>query len=161
VDGQLDARRLAPEVRDEARQDELLDEVVGLEAEGAVARPRIEGQPLPQQRVGVGQQAAEGLRQLLRARGGHHPAAGAHEQLVAEQRPETPEGAAHGRLCQADAGRRAGDVALDQEGVEGHQQVQVHPSEMIYNHESHHINAFLVCQRRAQYRSHDDAPRPG
>ncbi len=99
--------------------------VVGhAQAEVASAAHRFEGRPAdhPAYLVEAG---LELRRQLQRQAGQLHAAFHPHQQWIAEQFAETPEGVADRRLRHGQALRRAGHVALAEERVEHHQQVEV------------------------------------
>ena len=62
--------------------------------------------------------------------GGLHALARAHEQLVVKQGAQAGEGVAHGRLPDEEALGRTPHMALGQQGVKSHQQVQVQLAEI-------------------------------
>ena len=61
----------------------------------------------------------------LSARGGGHAVGGTHQKGIIKQIPQPPQAIAHGRLRQAELVGRLGDIALAQQHVQIHQQVEI------------------------------------
>ena len=68
---------------------------------------------------------AHGQRKRLRPGRRLHAPAGAHEQLVVEQRAQTRQRVRHRRLRQADPARRARDISFAEQRVEGDEKIEV------------------------------------
>ena len=73
----------------------------------------------------LGQRNPHGVHQGERARRRTHALGPPGQELVTEHRAQAREVVAHGRLTQADAGSGARHIALGEQGVESHEQVQV------------------------------------
>jgi len=71
------------------------------------------------------QRIAHRLGQLFGKRRGLHAAGGAQEQGVVELPAQARQGIAHGGLAQAQVLGHLGDLALGQQLVEDHQQIEI------------------------------------
>jgi hypothetical protein len=97
----------------------------------AVSRSRAFGASSP---LDAGQRQPGEVAQLHGQRGEPVLVPDAGEQFVAEVPAEPPQGRRQRRLAQAHLARRARDAALLEEGVEGHQQVEVQAGEVHGHH---------------------------
>jgi hypothetical protein len=125
ADLQVDARRLALQAGEQARQQRERDEVVGHDGEAAFGDRRIEGRGRLQSLLEREQRRAQRSGQRERALGRLHAAALAHQQGIAEVRAQLPQRIADGGLRQAHARARAADAAFGQQRVQHGQQVHV------------------------------------
>jgi hypothetical protein len=82
-----------------------------------------------------------------------HPAA-ADQQRVAEQPPQPGQGRAHGRLADADRLGGPGHVSVLEQGVQRHDQVQVHAP-----HGVGHVHDVIMPAERAVIDRVDDGHR--
>ena len=65
-------------------------------------------------------------------RGRHHALRRPEEDRVAQQAPEPAQPVTHRRWREVEPLRRAADVALPQDGLEEHQEIQVDPGEVSF-----------------------------
>jgi hypothetical protein len=122
---QVHARRdLAQPLQQHGQEDPLAD-VGHDDAEGARRRGGVEVLVAVQCLANEMQRVADRIGQFYREGGRLHAARGPHEQRVVQHLAQLAQAGAHCRLAQADALRRGRDVALCQDGLEGHEQLEV------------------------------------
>src|SRR5690606_5954526 len=80
---------------------------------------------LSQHQAELEQAAADRSGELLRPRGGDHPAPPTDEELVVEPLAQPPKTVAHRRLCEPEARGSPAHAALLHEGIEGDEEVEV------------------------------------
>ncbi len=122
---QLDPRRLLGHARHQRLKQQEDDIVAGRDAEGPHLGGRNEAAARVQQVLDALQLRPQLGRQLLGQRRQLELSAHAHQELVLEQVPEPGQGPAHRRLAEADPLAGAGDVPLDQQGIQRDQKVQI------------------------------------
>jgi hypothetical protein len=81
--------------------------------------------PWAQQYLHVRQHVLERLTQGFGPGRQAHGARAPFEQRIPENMATALQGIGHGRLRQADAGRRAGDMHFVQQGVKGNKQIEI------------------------------------
>ena len=123
--GEAGERRRRLEPVDELRQDRVLHVVGRRDGEGHLRSRRVERPRLLDQPVDVGDQLLHRRGELEPLGRGQHPAGGAQQQRIAEERAQPAERRAHRRLRKVQPARRARDVALAQQRVERDQEVEV------------------------------------
>jgi hypothetical protein len=113
----------------EGGQEDELRVIAGRDDEGLSRRERVERRGRGERGTQRGERRLHGAGELEGARRGRDAAAAAQEQGVAQGLAELGERPAGGRLRAPQPHRRARDVALEQQGFEHHQQVQIEPLE--------------------------------
>lgn len=120
-----DAGRLGGDGGEQRREGEELGEVVAEEDEAALALRRHEGRAGADGVAQLGQGAGERLGEGLGARGEQQQRAAGDEQRIVEALAQPGQLLAGRALRDAEAAGGAGDVALDEEDVEGAQQIEI------------------------------------
>jgi hypothetical protein len=119
--------RVLGQVLEQRAQQHHRGVVTGDHRERARVRSRVEVQTLGQYLLDAGQDLPDRLGERLGERRGFQLAAAAHKQLVIEQPSQPSQGRAHRRLAQRQPAPGLGDVALGQQRVERHQEIQINP----------------------------------
>ena len=122
---EIDPRRDGRDPREQRRQDHQLSMIDRGDREAARRGCRVEGRAAAERAIDVVERRVDCRRELLGAGSGHHAAWGAHEDRIAEQGAEAVERVAHRRLREPDPLGRARDVALGEERVERHEEVEI------------------------------------
>ena len=126
---QVDPRVTADQRRDQRRHEHGRGRVGHRQREAALVEGRLE--PLRIEDLAQGLERGAHLRPPgLGLRGRHDAARHGDEQLVAGRLAQAPEGVADRRLGHRQLRRRPGDVALDHDGAEHAQQVEVERAEV-------------------------------
>jgi hypothetical protein len=138
---ETDPRRVASKLLEERGQEKIACVVRDGKAESARALPRLERLG-DEQVADPGESVLDGLPKGLRTGGELHPRARADEQGVAQQGPKPLEGVAHRGLGTRDALGRFSDARRRQEGVEGHQEIQIDGGEIHWVHDLDKVHRF-------------------
>ncbi|MCY1430835.1 hypothetical protein D9M71_467910 [compost metagenome] len=131
ADFQADSGRLAPQGAGQRRQQAGRTIVGHGQTENAPGGGGVEaagGQQCLHPRQGFSQRTL----QFEGARGRYQAAAAAHQQRVAQQVAQTPQGMAYGWLAQMQALCRAGHMLFGEQGVQHHQQVEIDAAQFIH-----------------------------
>jgi len=137
-DGEVDLRRLLAEALQEGGQNQRVEEVGRDDAEGAARVLGLEGPRLGERAREADQATAEWNGKRFGARGEQHAAAASNQERVVEELAKATERVAHRRLSDAGALGGLGDAAFANEGVEGEQEIQIDPMEVLHDMSTTH-----------------------
>ncbi|MNP32153.1 hypothetical protein D3C76_1253190 [compost metagenome] len=142
ADGDLHPRRLLGQLLQQAWHADQLHVVGNREGEALAAARRVEAFADYQALFDLLECGAYRCFQGQGPRRRLHGAADAHQQRVAEQFAQAVQRIAHRRLAEGQALRRAGDIALTQQGIQHPQEVEVEVRGIHRRNAAHHKTKF-------------------
>jgi hypothetical protein len=149
---QLHTGSLAHQPGHDAGQEDQLRVVTGADEGSNARRLRIER---PRRRQGprdLVECPAQGRPHSLGPDGWHHAVTATHEQLIARELPQTRKGMACRALTDPDPRGRSRHAPLSQQGVEGHEEVEIEGPKMNLIHGGNVRHPLDRCAPRTQIR---------